>query len=217
MPEYPVLKAEPRSVTGKAVRHLRRAGITPIVVYGAHTEPMPLQAASKDVVAVVRRAGGTGLILLAVSGESKPRTVLAREVQRHTTRLSPLHVDFLEVRADEPVTTHVPLVVEGAPHLVRLGAAVLDLMLSEVTVQALPADLPAAITVDASRLLRMEDVIHRRDLVAGERVRVLGDPDELVLRLAPTRLAASLVEHEMVEEVPPQVPLVRETQDEESD
>ncbi len=90
-------------------------------------------------------------------------------------------------------------------------------MLSEVTVQALPADLPAAITVDASRLLRMEDVIHRRDLVAGERVRVLGDPDELVLRLAPTRLAASLVEHEMVEEVPPQVPLVRETQDEESD
>ncbi len=211
MPDYPMLRAEPRTVAGKAVRHLRRMDITPIVVYGAHTAPLPLQARTKDVLEVMRQAGGTSLILLSVAGEPRPRTVLAREVQRHVTKLAPLHVDFLEVRADEAVTTHVPVVVEGVPPLVELGAAVMDLMVTEVAVQALPADLPATISVDASRLVRMEDTIHRRDLVAGDRVRVLGDPDELVLRLAPTRLAASVVEEEPMP-ASAEVPRVRETQ-----
>lgn len=216
MPDYPLLNAERRTVTGKAVRHLRRQGKIPIVVYGAHTEPLLLQTAAKDLVSVVRRAGSTGLILLAVDGEPRPRTVLAREVQRHVTKLTPLHADFLEVRADEPVTTHVPVVVEGVPHLVQMGAAVVDLLVSEVAVQALPMDLPAAITIDARRLVRLEDAIHRRDLDAGERVRVLGDPDELILRLAPTRLAATMTEEELVA-VSPEVPLVRETEERESE
>ena len=51
------LVVEPRSVTGKRVKLLRREGIIPLVVYGRQ-ESKNLQASEFDTKRAVARAGG---------------------------------------------------------------------------------------------------------------------------------------------------------------
>jgi large subunit ribosomal protein L25 len=198
MAENPTLEAERRAVTGKAVRHLRRDGITPVVVYGAHTAPVALQVNTKDLLHTLHQAGGTRLIAIAVQGETKSRMVLAREVQRHVTRFTPLHVDFLEVDVHELVTSAVPIVVDGEPDLVNRGQAILHLLVSQVTVEALPTEIPPAIHVDSTRLVEFDDTVRISDLDTGPRVRILDNPDELVIHLSALR--AVEVEEVEVEE-----------------
>jgi len=96
MSETITLHAAPRSVTGKKVSRLRREGKTPIVVYGPRTEPVALQADTKSLIKALSDAGSARPIQLVVEGEAAPRTVHARELQQHVTRLTPLHADFVQ-------------------------------------------------------------------------------------------------------------------------
>ena len=189
MPEYPTLHSQRRTVLGKKVNQLRLAGLTPIVVYGANTEAVSLQVETKELVNVLQEVGGTQLIAIEIDGDATPRIALAREVQRHVTRLTPLHADFLQVDITQVITSAVPLIFEGQAPLVKQGEAILQTPLNEVSVEALPPDLPASITIDASHLQNFEDAIHVRDLDLGDKVRILDDPDELLARLAPSRKA----------------------------
>jgi len=197
MADNPILHAERRTVTGKAVRHLRREGITPIVVYGAHTASVTLQVGTKELLHVLSQTGGTHLIAIEVAGEKTPRMALAREMQRHVTRLTPLHADFLEVNIREKVTSVVPLVIVGEPELAHRGLAVVNHLITSVTIEALPTEIPSSIHIDASHLAEIDDAVYVRDLTADPRVRILNDPDEVVLRLAPTR--RSYMEEELDE------------------
>jgi large subunit ribosomal protein L25 len=179
------LKAEPRAVTGKKVKRLRQEGLTPIVVYGAGVEPVALQTPTKDLLRVLSQAGGTQIIVLDVTGEREARMTLVREVQRHVTRLTPLHADFLQVDMAKLLSSSIPLQAAGEPELVRQNAAILQMPLNAVMVEALPGDLPPAIQVDLTGLVDFDGAIYVRDLDAGEAVRILNDPDELVARLTP--------------------------------
>lgn len=194
MPQYPTLHSQRRTVLGKKVNRLRLAGLTPIVVYGANTGAESLQVETRELIHVLSEVGGTQLIAIEIEGEADPRIALAREVQRHVTRLTPLHADFLQVDITQVITSAVPLIFEGEAPLVRQGEAILQTPLNQVNVEALPPDLPASITIDASRFENFEDAIHIRDLDLGTKVRILDDPDELLARLAPSRKA--LVEEE---------------------
>jgi large subunit ribosomal protein L25 len=193
------LSAQRREVTGKAVRQMRREGITPIIVYGRGVEPVALQTPTKELVRVLSKAGGTQLIALSVEGERAPRMTLVRDVQRHVTRLTPLHVDFLQVDLKKPIVSSVPLVADGEPELVARNQAILQMPLNDVTVEALPADLPLAIHVDLSGLTGFDVAIHIRDLDPGAGVQIQNDPDELVARLTPA--FEEVIEEEAAEEL----------------
>lgn len=196
MAEYPVLSTQPRSVTGKKVKALRREGLTPIVVYGPSTETVALQTETRDLIRILGIAAGTQLIAIEVEGEDEPRMALARDVQRHVTKLTPLHADFLEVDVTKKLVSEVPVVVEGDPALVRQAEAVLLTPMTSVMVEALPTDLPSAIVIDSSAFVEMDDAVYVRDLTVRGDVVILDDPDELVARLAQSRLAQAQLELE---------------------
>jgi large subunit ribosomal protein L25 len=185
------LDAETRTVTGKKTKQLRSAGITPVVVYGRHSEPVSLQVDTKELLRVLGKAGGTHLIGIKVSGESAPRVALTKAVQRHVTRLTPLHVDFIQVQMDEPVTVALPLVLEGEPELVKTGDAMLEVVHDRIQIEALPGDLPESLHVDVSSLVEMHDRIRAGDLKLPSKVRLLDDPDTLLVHLSSTAAAAA--------------------------
>jgi large subunit ribosomal protein L25 len=56
----------------------------------------------------------------------------------------------------------------------------LQTLLSSVTVEALPSDLPQQIDVDVSGLTSVGDTIHARDLVLPAGVTMITDSEELV-------------------------------------
>jgi large subunit ribosomal protein L25 len=193
------LKAEPREIKGKGVRHLRRAGVTPIVVYGSKTEPIALQTDTKELIRVLSRAGGTQLISVVVDGEKAPRMTLAKAVQRHVTRLTPMHADFIEVVMNEPILKRVPVHPVGESQAVKRHLGLLNVVMDQIQVKALPAHLPQQIEVDVSAL-EVNDSVTLGELVAPEGVEWAEDLDLVVVRVEASRMAAEL-EQEDAEEM----------------
>jgi large subunit ribosomal protein L25 len=191
MAEKITLAAEPRTALRKETRHLRRAGKTPIVIYGRRSEPVALQVETRDLLHVLAKAGGNHVIVVNVAGEKQPRMALAKEVQRHITRLTPLHADFVQVEMDVAVTVEVPIVLQGECDLVRSGEAFVQFAADRVLVEALPGDLPDVVHVDVSQLVDMHDAVRAMDLDIGTKARLITDPETMIVHLGSTAASAA--------------------------
>jgi large subunit ribosomal protein L25 len=185
------LEVQPRALTGKKVKVLRRQGIVPCIVYG-RTEPKNIQAPELDASRAIVGAGGQ-LITLKIEGEEEGRMVLARELQRDVLTGQLLHADFLEVDITERIEVSVPLLLTGEPSLVEANEAVLLQALNEVEIECLPTDILQSIEVDVSGLEDFADAVYVRDLRLPDTIEVLTPGDEMIARL-------DSIEEEEVEE-----------------
>ena len=200
-----VLSAKPRTVTGKRVKALRRQGWIPAVLYGRHIQPMAIQVEGKELQRVLAQArGGTRLITLHVDGQT--HLALIREVQREPIRREILHVDFQAVEMTEKIRVEVPVVFVGASPAVERGEGILVHGLTHVEIECLPKDLIEAITVDLSRLDRVDAAIHVRDLQVPPGITVVSDPDELIALV--TAPAAEVLEEAALPAEAPEVEVI---------
>ncbi len=197
MAETYTLDAQKRTLIGKQVGQLRRAGIIPAVVYGARTAPIHVQIDARQLKATLLKAGGTHLITMNIEGRSQQ--VIARDVQRDVIRGDILHVDFLAVDASTKVRTEVPIAFVGEAPAVQMGMGILLQGLSTLEIEALPADLVERIEVDLSPLKSLNDSIHVRDLKLGDKLTVVTDPDAMIVRVTVTSAAVSEAAAELEE------------------
>ncbi|OGE19549.1 hypothetical protein A3A14_02885 [Candidatus Daviesbacteria bacterium RIFCSPLOWO2_01_FULL_43_38] len=196
------LKASEREVLGKEVKKLRRDGIIPGHIFGNKVESEHISVKLVDFVKVFHQAGETGLVDLKV-GEEKIRPVLIRDVQVDPVKGSPLHIDFYQVNLLEKVTVPVPVVLIGdEPEIVHTGEAVVIQPVSEVEVEALPAELPEKIEVDITSLKAIDDAILVSQLSVPEGVTILADPEVVVVKLdnAVTEEMKQLMEEQAAEQ-----------------
>lgn len=196
--EQLTLTAQPRTVTGKQVRQLRRQGLIPAVVYGHRTEPIALSIEERQLRQVLQQAGGNQLIRLQVGDDQATRIVLLREVQREPIKRRLLHVDLYEVVMTERIRAEIPVVFTGASPAVRSGQGILHHGLEAVEVECLPGDLIPHIEVNLDQLTEVDQEIRVGDLNLGEKVEILSDPDELIVRVIPVEA------EEVVEGVAPE-------------
>lgn len=187
MPDRPVLAAEPRSVTGKAVAALRRSGKLPAVVYGHGRDSQALQLDAHSFDELRRHTGATRLVDLEVEGDA-PLPVLVHNVQFHPVTRRPLHVDLFAVRMTEELVVDVPVVTSGVSEAVDVHGGTLLLMTETLKVRALPTNLPESIPAPIDGLADFDATLHVRDLVIPANVTVLNDPDELVARVQAPRI-----------------------------
>ena len=181
-----VAEAEVRTQSGKgAARQIRRMGKIPGVVYGQGRSSM-IQLDPKVIQKIlIAQAGSTGLIALNVqgAGEAQRCNAVIQDVQRDPVEGSLLHVDLLEVSMDKPVRVKVPVHVAGSvPIGVKRDQGVLNQPMRELHVECLPNAIPDEIKVDASEL-EMNQGIHVRDIQAGEGLKILDDPDGMVVNV----------------------------------
>lgn len=176
-----ILKAEKRTLVGRKVKNLRKAGQLPATVYGKKVASVSLTVGSDDFLKVYKRAGETGLIDLTVSGTVHP--VLIHTVQRHAVTHAPLHVEFLQVDLKEKVKTRVPLAFVGTPPAVSQKIGILLTVLDEVEVEALPTDLPEHIEVDVSGLDAVNQELKIADVKIPSGVTVLSDAGLTVVKI----------------------------------
>lgn len=183
--EKVVLKATRRDVTGKQVSAMRRAGRLPAVLYGRGVEPTPIALDEREATLLLSRLSGSSLITIELDGQEYP--ALVREKQRDFIKNRLLHVDFQAVSLTEKIRAAVRIFLTGTSTAVKDYNAVIVTGLDELEVEALPQDLPERITVDISTLARVGDSIHVRDLVIPDKVRVLSNPDDLIVLAAATK------------------------------
>jgi large subunit ribosomal protein L25 len=181
------LTAKPRTDMGsRPAGRLRRQGMVPAVVYGLGTDTMSVSVPARELQHILGGASGANTVItLRIDGDGGEQLALARQIQRHPVRGNLVHVDFVRIRADQTVTAEIPLHLEGEAEGVKNGG-LLEQALFAVSVEALPGDLPPAITHDVAAL-DMGDGVHVRDLQVPAGVTVVTDPDELVVHVVQPR------------------------------
>ncbi len=189
------LRAEPRTVLGKQVRHLRREGWVPAVLYGPGQEACALQIQAAEAEAVVRQAGTTHLINLHVEGQKAPVNAILRDLQRDVIRRHLIHLDLYEVQMTKAITVEVPVVLVGESPVVKRGEGILIEGAQSVEIECLPGDLIDSIEVDLTRLTQVDQQINVAHLNVPSTIRILSDPEEMVVRVNPV---SAVVEEEAV-------------------
>jgi len=207
------LELESRTLVGKKVNRLRRAGVLPATVYGKGVGPFTVQTNARGFNEVYRRAGKTTLVDLTIPGQPV-QSAFIHSLQRHPVSRAILHADFLVVDLKTEISVEVPIHIVGESELVERGDATLNQVLNTLTVRALPAELPSYIEVDISVLDSMDKSIHVRDIPALEHGALVADEDELVVSLSQSR-PEEVVEEEEPSTAEPE--LVRETREDEED
>ena len=179
------LKAQPRELTGRKVKQLRRQGIVPVVVYGRKQEPAILQVNERDFARMLH-AGGTSQLVELVTDDGAKHNVLVREIQRHPVNHHIMHADFYTVSMTETQEVEVPVVSTGEPEALAAGLMVLQ-ALDQVLIEALPAAIPSRIEVDITAL-DLDRMITVADLPQLEGVTYLTDENEPVFNMVTTRI-----------------------------
>jgi large subunit ribosomal protein L25 len=177
-----------RTLGSRSTNRLRSAGKIPGVLYGRGTTPTPLAVDARELRAALRGDHGINAVLtLEVDGTE--HVAMARDIQRHVTRGTVSHVDFLVVDRNVSVSADVPVNLVGESDLG--GSAMVDVVLSSLTINAKPESIPAAIEVDQSALAVGSQVLVK-DLALPEGVTTDVDPDEVVVRVTVSDATAEL-------------------------
>ena len=171
----------------REARRLRRTGCIPGVVYGVGAEPVPFQVDVRELRLALAHSGA--VLNLSVDGQP-PAPVVVKELTRHPVSGDALHIDLLRVRLDKPIQATVALELVGAEEApgTREGG-VLEHITREVTVEALPNDIPDVIEQDVSEM-QINDTVTLEAVHAPANVTILGDAETVVATLTPPRLQA---------------------------
>lgn len=180
--EQTSLSAQTRTVLGRKVKKLRKEGLIPAHVFGHKVKTVHIQVKAGDFHKVFEKAGETGIINLSVGSEKRP--VLVRNLQIHPVTDEPLHIDFYQVNLSEKVKVNVPLEIVGEAPAVEKKIGLLLTPISEIEIEALPADLPENIQVDISNLTDIGSEIKIKDLkVDRSKVEILTDEELVVAQI----------------------------------
>lgn len=186
--ERGTLEAAPRERFGsRNTRRLRREGLVPGVVYSGGEQARPFQASARDALAVI--AEGHALFDLKIEG-AKEVPVVIKEQQHDPVRGDLQHLDLQQVELDVEIQADVMVELEGAEDApgVKEGG-VLEQTTHEVTVEALPANIPDRITVDVSAM-EMHDTMTLAAVKPPSGVQFLAEDFEAVAiaSLSPPRV-----------------------------
>jgi large subunit ribosomal protein L25 len=180
------LEVERREPAGsRAVRRLRRSGNVPGVLYGGGEDQVAFQVDARLLRNTLAHAGA--VLELSIGGDA-PTPVVVKDVARHPVTGVTIHIDMLRVRLDVAINATVVLDLVGADDSpgVKEGG-VLEQVTRELTIEALPTDIPDAIHHDVSTL-QIGDTVTLEAVTPPRGVTLLDDPETVVATLTPPRL-----------------------------
>jgi large subunit ribosomal protein L25 len=170
-----IINAELRADVGKgASRRLRRTDKVPAVLYGGDSEPVALTLSHKDMLHDSGRESFYSSILEVHLPDGRNQQVVVRDLQRHPFKPRILHMDFMRVSATELLRISVPLHFTGEDESPagKMSGVVIQHLMTEVEIEALPKDLPEYIEVDLS-MLDAGEAFMLSDLKAPEGVELM--------------------------------------------
>jgi large subunit ribosomal protein L25 len=188
------LTLEPRSVTGKAVRHLRKTGFVPAVIHDHGKASLVVQADTTALLKVWRQAGKHHPVELTTGGQSY--VALIKEAVFDPRKHLLTHVVFNAVDRDQKVEAEIPVrprYAEGNESSPAERASLIVLtQLETVQVKAIASKLPDFLEYDAEKLVEVGDHITVADLVIPEGVELETETEHSVATVyEPSALAAA--------------------------
>jgi len=171
--------------TAVSARSLRRSRIIPAVYYGKGQKSQPLQVSYQQFRKVFLKAGSNKVIDLNING--KKTKVLVHDVQYYPLTNAISHIDFLNVKLSEEVTTRVPVELTGMAPAVKDLGGIITTVKRDVTVRCLPMDIPSVIIVDVSTLVDFSCAVHVKDLTLPKGVKIIDNLDDVAVTVTAPR------------------------------
>lgn len=171
-----------REECGKgAARSLRRKNMIPAILYRAG-DSLPIKFSKKELSRFINATAGGQVMVNLQFGDGSSRLALMKDYQVDPSEGELIHADFFEVSLTEEVRVTVHITIVGESIGVKRDGGILQYLLREIEVECLPDRIPGHIEVDISGL-EIGQSIHVRDLKLGEGIKVLTDPDEVVVNI----------------------------------
>ena len=184
---------ERESSGSRASARLRQEGLIPGVLYGRGKKPHAIVVPERELRnALTGSAGRHAILDVVLEGQKTSHASILKDFQVDPIRGRITHFDLHEVRLDEAITAQVAIELTGESPGVKVGG-VLSALVREVSVEALPLEMPDHLTLDIGET-EIGSTLRVADLVAPEGSKILDDPDTVVVTVAAPRVE--------VEEVP---------------
>tara|TARA_B100000686_G_C16563479_1_gene849051 strand:- start:90 stop:791 length:702 start_codon:yes stop_codon:yes gene_type:complete len=180
----------------RVVRRLRKDGVIPGVIYGQGNKPRSFYVLERELRSATSGGQRLNSIFKAnLEGESDDLHVIIKDYQVHPTRSRIMHLDLQEINLKQTIQSSVAIEIVGhAPGLVEGG--ILNVIERNVLLEALPMDFPEHVELSIEGMA-IGDSRLMADLEIPGGVKLLSDPEALILTLAVTRVA--VVEEEVAE------------------
>ena len=181
------VKATPRSdFGGGASKRIRRNGMVPAIVCGGSADSVSVTLDPKEILKLLRSEAGRNTILnLAIEGGRTDKVIL-KDWQVDPVKENILHADFQRIALDQTLKVTVPIAIRGEAVGVKTEGGLLEIVMREIEMECLPADIPERIECDVSEL-EMHESLRVRDLPTFENVEVLEDADRVIVHVVAVR------------------------------
>jgi large subunit ribosomal protein L25 len=180
MTESNVIIAEIREDVGKgASRRLRRQGKIPAVIYGGKKDPATLTLDHDPILHAAEQESFYSSILEIRVADGRKQKVVVRDVHHHPFKPRIMHMDFMRVSAEEVLRMSVPIHFTGEAESPagKASGVIVQHVVTEIEIAALPANLPEYLEVDLSRL-EPGDVVTVSDIKLPEGVEIPGEGED---------------------------------------
>ncbi len=172
MSELNTIEAELREDVGKgASRRLRRQGRIPAIIYGGKNDPVALSLDQAAMLHATEQEALFASILDIRVGDGRTQQAVIRDMHRHPFRQQIMHIDFMRVSGEEMLRMAVPIhfVGEEDSPAGKTSGVVIQHLITDIEIAALPKDLPEYIVADLSQM-ESGDAIVLSDLILPENV-----------------------------------------------
>jgi large subunit ribosomal protein L25 len=186
--EIIALDLKPRSVVGKAVKHLRKDGMVPAVIHDHGKDSVIVMGSMSDMSKAYKAAGKHHPVELTVGKVLYTALIKTAELDPKKNTLK--HVVFNAVNANQTVEAEVPVRVDGDIPAEKAGLMVIS-QLDHVEVEALPKFLVDELTVDGTKLIEIGDKLTVADITAPEGVTILTEPEHPIATVEETKAQIS--------------------------
>jgi large subunit ribosomal protein L25 len=190
------LQVNERELTGNGpARRLRVEGFIPGILYSKGAESKAFTVAVEGLVSAIHAHGHNVILELELGeagkgakGKKKAVTHFAviKELQRHPTKRTLLHVDLHEVDLAVEIEGTVAIELVGTP-AGAIDGGVVDFEHREVSVRALPSSMPDLLELDVTGLM-IGHHLSVDALVAPAGTEILDDPATVIVTLVPPRV-----------------------------
>jgi len=174
MTDSNIINAELREDVGKgASRRLRHQGKIPAVLYGGDKEPATLAIEHDPLRHAAETESFFSSILEIKIEDGRTQKVVVRDVQHHPFRPRIMHLDFLRVSDKQILRMSVPIHFTGEDESEagKTSGVVIQHLVTEVEIEALPGNLPSFLNVDLSEL-ELGDIVTLSEVQLPEGVEI---------------------------------------------
>lgn len=198
MKEFALTGTKRETVGKKASKLMRKEGLIPCNLYGEKFVDGKPEALSFSIpMTELRKAIYTPHIyVLNLTIDGKEHKAIMKELQFHPVTDAVLHVDFLEINEEKPITVGIPVKLNGLAVGVRNGGK-LNLSIRKINVTAPYKQIPEVLDIDVTNLELGKSI--KVGQLSFDGLKIATSPEVIVCSVKATRASRSAAAAEAAE------------------